>query len=71
MPYYGDPLDLSDHPLLLDIFSQGPPQLSTGLGFLFFYKVSFEKHPNVHRISPAISPLSYKGERGGAWGKIL
>ena len=44
---FGDLLDLSDHPLLLDIFSLGPPQLRTGLGFLFFYKVSFEKHPNV------------------------
>ena len=37
-----------DHPLLLDIFSLGAPQLGTGLGFLFFFKVSFEKHPNVH-----------------------
>ena len=45
---FGDPLDLSDHPLLLDIFSQGPPQSRTGLGFLFFFKVSFEKHPNGH-----------------------
>ena len=44
---YGDPLDLSDHPLLLDIFSLGPPQLRTGLGFLFSFKMSFEKHPNV------------------------
>ena len=47
---FGDPLDLSDHPLLLDIFFLGPPQLRTGLGFLFFLKVSFEKHPSV-RIS--------------------
>ena len=45
---FGDPLDLSDHPLLLDIFSLGPPQLRTGLGFLFFFKVSFEKHPSEH-----------------------
>ena len=45
---FGDPLDLSDHPLLLDIFSLGPPQLRTGLGFLFSFKVSFEKHPNDH-----------------------
>ena len=44
---FGDLLDLSDHPLLLDIFSQGPPQLRTGLGFLFFFKVSFEKHPST------------------------
>ena len=45
---FGDPLDLSDHPLLLDIFSLGPPQLRTGLGFLISFKVSFEKHPSVH-----------------------
>ena len=37
-----------DHPLLLDIFSLGTPQLRTGLGFLFFFKVSFEKHPTDH-----------------------
>ena len=48
---FGDLLDLSDHPLLLDIFSQGPPQLRTGLGFLFFFKVSFEKHPSEHAVS--------------------
>ena len=36
-----------DHPLLLDIFSLGTPQLRTGLVFLFFFKVSFEKHPSV------------------------
>ena len=47
---FGDLLDLSDHPLLLDIFSQGPRQLCTGLGFLFFFKVSFEKHPNEHLL---------------------
>ena len=39
---------MSDHPLFLDIFSQGPPQLRTGLGFLFSFKVSLEKHPSVH-----------------------
>ena len=43
---FSDPLDLLDHPLLLDIFSLGAPQLRTGLGFLFFFKVSFEKHPS-------------------------
>ena len=50
---FGDPLDLSDHPLLLDIFSLGPPQLHTGLGFKFYFKVSFEKHPSLHVIFPA------------------
>ena len=35
---FSDPLDLLDHPLLLDIFSLGAPQLRTGLGFLFFSK---------------------------------
>ena len=43
---FSDPLDLLDHPLLLDIFFLGAPQLRAGVGFLFFYKVSFEKHPN-------------------------
>ena len=45
---------MSNHPLLLDIFSLGPPQLRTGLGFLFSFKVSFEKHPNVHFLGPEI-----------------
>ena len=43
---FSDPLDLLDHPLLLDIFFLGAPQLRAGVGFLFFYKMSFEKHPN-------------------------
>ena len=46
---FGDLLDLSDHPLLLDTFSLGPPQLRTGLVFLFCFKVDFEKHPTDHR----------------------
>ena len=45
---FSDPLDLLDHPLLLDIFFLGAPQLRAGVGFLFFYKVSFEKHPSCH-----------------------
>ena len=45
---FGDPLHFSDHPLLLDIFSLGSLQLRTGLGFLFSFKVSFEKHTNSH-----------------------
>ena len=48
---FGDLLDLSDRPLLPYIFSLYPPQLRTGLGFLFFFKVSFEKHPNVGALS--------------------
>ena len=51
---FGDLLDLSDHPLLLDIFSLGPPQLRTGLGFLFSFKVSLEKHPSDHSASKVI-----------------
>ena len=47
---FGDLLDLSDSLLLLDIFSLGPPQLRTGLGFLFSFKVSFEKHLNLHSL---------------------
>ena len=51
---FSDPLDLLDHPLLLDIFFLGAPQLRAGVGFLFFYKVSFEKHPNVQTKSPQV-----------------
>ena len=47
---FSNPLDLLDHPLLLDIFFLGAPQLRTGLGFLFFFKVSFMKHPNGQTI---------------------
>ena len=36
---FGDPLDLSDHPLLLDIFSQGPPRSVLGWVFYFFQSV--------------------------------
>ena len=46
-----------DHPLLLDIFSLGTPQLRTGLGFLFFFKVSFEKHPNVDASLISLVPF--------------
>ena len=49
---FSDPLDLLDHPLLLDIFFLGAPQLRAGVGFLFFYKVSFEKHPTQHCLIP-------------------
>ena len=44
---FSDLLDLSDHPLLLDIFSLGPPQLRAGLGFYFFQSVIFGKHPKL------------------------
>ena len=33
---------------LKHVDSIGPPQLRTGLGFLFYFKVSFEKHPTLH-----------------------
>ena len=45
-----DPLDLSDQPLLLDMIFLGTPQLRGGLNIFFFYKVSFEKHPNVYIV---------------------
>ena len=48
---FSDPLDLLDHPLLLDIFFLGAPQLRAGVGFLFFYKVSFEKHPSARALT--------------------
>ena len=35
---FGDPLDLSDHPLHLDIFSLGPPSSVLGWVFYFFSK---------------------------------
>ena len=35
---FSDPLDLLDHPLLLDIFFRGAPQLRAGVGFYFFTK---------------------------------
>ena len=35
---FGDPLDLSDHLLLLDLYSHGPPQRRTGF-FIFFQSV--------------------------------
>ena len=43
-----DPLDLFDQPLLLDMIFLGTPQLRGGVNIFFFYKVSFEKHPNVY-----------------------
>ena len=30
----------------------GTPQLRGGVNIFFFYKVSFEKHPNVHTPEP-------------------
>ena len=45
---FSNPLDLLDHSLLLDIFFLGTPQLRTGFRFLFFFKVSFMKHPIGH-----------------------
>ena len=44
---FSNPLDLFDKSLLLDMLFLGAPQLRTGLGFLFFFKVSFMKHPTV------------------------
>ena len=43
-----NPLDLFDQPLLLDMIFLGTPQLCGGVDILFFFKVSFEKHPNIH-----------------------
>ena len=37
-----------DQPLLLDMIFLGTPQLCGGVDILFFFKVSFEKHPSVH-----------------------
>ena len=50
IPLHGNPialflLDAAVH--LPDIFSLGSPQLRTGLGILFSFKVSFEKHYNL------------------------
>ena len=43
-----DPLDLFDQSLLLDMIFLSTPQLRGGVNIFFFYKVSFEKHPNHH-----------------------
>ena len=43
----GDPLDLFDQALLLDMIYIGTPQLHGGVYVYFFYKVSFLKHYNV------------------------
>ena len=51
----GDPLDLFDQPLLLDMIFLGAPQLCGGVYILFFCKVSFEKNPNVHAFTHIIS----------------
>ena len=37
-----------DQPLLLDMIFLGTPQLCGGVYILFFFKVSFEKHPTAH-----------------------
>ena len=42
------PLDLFDHSLLLDMIILGTHQLCGGVNILFFFKVSFEKHPSAH-----------------------
>ena len=43
-----NPLDLFDQSLLLDMIILGTHQLRGGVNIFFFYKVSFEKHPNMH-----------------------
>ena len=43
-----NPLDLFDQPLLLDMIFLGTPQLCGGVDILFFFKVSFEKHPSEY-----------------------
>ena len=43
-----NPLDLFDQSLLLDMIILGTHQLRGGVNIFFFYKVSFEKHPNEH-----------------------
>ena len=44
-----NPLDLFDQPLLLDMIFLGTPQLRGGVNIFIFFKVSFEKHPTVHK----------------------
>ena len=45
-----DHLDLFFWALLLDMTFLGTHQLRGGVYIYFFYKVSFEKHPNVHDL---------------------
>ena len=57
----GDPLDLFDQPLLLDMIFLGTQKLCGGVYILFFFKVSFEKHPNVYTNTRTQIPLdTYK-----------
>ena len=47
-----------DQPLLLDMNFLGTPQLCGGVYILFFFKVSFEKHPSVHAVECALCTTS-------------
>ena len=35
----------------------GTPQLRGGVNIFFFYKVSFEKHPNIQAYKPFADPV--------------
>ena len=54
-------IDLFYQPLLLDMIFLGTPKLCGGVD-IFFFKVSFEKHPSVHTCPPHESIL-----KGNLW----
>ena len=63
----GDPPDLFDQPLLLDMIFLGTPQLCGGVYILFVCKVSFQKHPSPHgpkKFQPKITFATFSRARG-------
>ena len=51
LSHFANPLDLCDQHFLLDMNFLGTPQLRAGVNVLFFFKVSFLKHPIMHTPS--------------------
>ena len=54
---YSDPLDLSDHPLLLDIFSLGPPR------FIHFFSSKFPLRNRRVRVNKVFKALFLHTEK--------
>ena len=52
-----------DQPLLLDMIFLGTQKLCGGLYILFFFKVFFEKHPNVQLFPSGKIRVDFIGER--------
>ena len=54
LSHFANPLDLCNQHFLLDMNFLGTPQLRAGVNVLFFFKVSFLKHPTVHTLQKYI-----------------